>query len=608
MSSKMKKWILRLARDSRLQTKMIAACFLLLFIPSSIFTLYASRHVKAVVQEQTFSAARKAFEEAEATLDVRIGKMISVMDNLRFNTLLYRMVSAEPADYARSDQLEDLRSLTDLFDNLQDLSDVSSIRLYVRNDYLYSREGRYVFSMDDITDDELVRTMMDAPGNYWFTPLNASGGMQTGQPLFSCLRPIFDPGTPSSPLAILCVDLAQAELEQAIFHSATTKNGTVMLLDGTRQVISYGDETARPLPEGIFDELAQSAHEQWDRIRVDGDDYYVYGVSLAATSWRLATVIPLSDITSVSTSLQNRMLAVTLLVTVAAFLISICMSNSFTKRIGQLEQSMGRVEAGDVSVHLASGSNDELGRLIGHFNHMVSQLDQLMEEKVNYGVALKAQELKALQAQINPHFLYNTLDTINCLALQKNVPEIRQVVTALAAFYKISLSNGEDQIPIREEVRHARMYLTILDYRFADRIKTQWSIAPEIEDCPIVKIVLQPLIENAAIHGIFEKTPPSGHITVRGWRDGGDVFLTVADDGVGMDADTLRANFLPAQEDAAALSGGYGIRNINERLRIFYGAGYGLSCVSAPGRGTAVTIRIPAQGTEDPPAARLDAK
>ena len=594
MSGKVKDRILRLARDSRLQTKMIAACFLLLFIPSSVFTLYASRHVKAVVQEQTFSAARKAFEEAETALSARIGKMTSVMDNLRFNTLLYRMVSAEPEGYARSDQLEDLRSLTELFNNLQGLSDVSSIRLYVRNDYLYSREGRYIFPMDDITDTNLLRTMMDAPGNYWATPLNAPGGMETDQPLFSCLRPLFDPATPSSPLAILCVDLAQSELEQAIFHSATTKNGIVLLLDGEQQVISYGNEAAQPLPEGIFAVLSQSAHEQWDRIEADGGDYYVYSGALAPTSWRLATVIPLSDITSVSTGLQNRMLAVALLVTVAAFLISIGLSRSFTKRIGQLERSMRQVEEGDVSVHLAPGSNDELGQLIGHFNHMVSQLDQLMEEKVNYGVALKAQELKALQAQINPHFLYNTLDTINCLALQKNVPEIREVVTALAAFYKISLSNGEDQIPIREEVRHARMYLAILDYRFADRIKTEWSIAPEIDDCPIVKIVLQPLIENAAIHGIFEKDPPSGHIAVRGWREGDDIFLTVTDDGVGMDQETVRDNFLPAPDGAASLSGGYGIRNIHERLRIFYGPGYGLSCDSAPGRGTTVTIHIPA--------------
>ena len=594
MSSKIKNWLLRLTRDSRLQTKMIAACFLLLFIPSSIFTLYASRHVKAVVQEQTFSAARKVFEEAETALNVRIGKMMSVMDNLRFNALLYRMVSAEPEEYARSDQLEDLRALTDLFGNLQGLSDVSSIRLYVRNDYLYSREGRYIFSMEDITDAGLLETMMDAPGNYWSTPLNAPDGMETDQPLFSCMRPLFDPGTPSSLLAILCVDLAQSELEQAIFHSATTKNGIVMLLDGERQIISYADKAARPLPEDIFAALSQSAHEQWERVRMDGGDYYVYSGSLEPTSWRLATVIPLSDITSVSTGLQNRMLTVTLLVTVAAFFISIWLSRSFTHRIGQLERSMRQVEEGDVSVHLDSGSSDELGQLIGHFNHMVSQLDQLMEEKVNYGVALKAQELKALQAQINPHFLYNTLDTINCLALQKDVPEIRQVVTALAAFYKISLSNGEDQIPIRDEVRHAKMYLTILDYRFADRIVTKWDIAPEIEDCPIVKIVLQPLIENAAIHGIFEKDPPTGHITVRGWREGGDIFLTVADDGVGMDGETVRDNFQPAPDGVASLSGGYGIRNINERLRLFYGPGYGLSCDSAPGRGTTVTIHIPA--------------
>ncbi|MBO5068777.1 MAG: histidine kinase, partial [Roseburia sp.] len=180
-----------------------------------------------------------------------------------------------------------------------------------------------------------------------------------------------------------------------------------------------------------------------------------------------------------------------------------------------------------------------------------------------------------------------------CLSIQNNVPQITDAVSALASFYRIGLSKGEDNIKLRDEISHAQMYLKILNIRFSDQIHTVWEIAPEIEDLHIIKMILQPIIENAAIHGIYERENGRGAIKIRGWQEEEHVYLTVEDDGVGMPQEVIAANFSPASQEISDMPGGYGIRNICDRIHIAYGAQYGLSCKSKMGVGSTVTIHIP---------------
>ncbi len=218
-----------------------------------------------------------------------------------------------------------------------------------------------------------------------------------------------------------------------------------------------------------------------------------------------------------------------------------------------------------------------------------------MEEKVSYGQQIKSLELKALQAQINPHFLYNSLDLINCTAIAHSVPQISRMVKSLGQFYRLSLSGGKEQILLSAEMKHARLYVDIQNMRFEDRIEAHWSLDEDAGKCQIIKIILQPLIENAILHGIFEKPSKHGNLWVNVSRNADIITITVSDDGVGMNEETLQANFFSAShENVSETSGGYGVRNICDRLRIAYGAPYGLSCESAPDRGTTITITIPA--------------
>lgn len=284
-----------------------------------------------------------------------------------------------------------------------------------------------------------------------------------------------------------------------------------------------------------------------------------------------------------------------LILTVLAYLIAYFMSRSALDRLSLLTQTMQAVENGNTDVRMEPSGDDEIAQLIGSFNQMMDEMDALMEEKVEYGRQIKNLELKALQAQINPHFLYNSLDLINCTAISHNIPEISKMVNALSKFYRLSLSKGQEIISLRDEIKHVNLYLQIQNLRFDNRIQVTWDLDPEADDCRVIKIILQPLIENAVIHGIFEKPSKSGclNISTRCRQD--DIYITIQDDGVGMDAQTLTKNFTPSVSgEIADTTGGYGVRNIHDRMKLAYGEIYGLSCTSTIGKGTTVTVHIPA--------------
>lgn len=586
------------AQNNSLRTKMFVIFFVLLILPSIFFIYYATQCVANILQEQTFSSTRKTFDETLVSVQSYIDKVAGVTEILVHDNLIYTMVSADSRDYPYIHQLEDSRTLSTSLNYLIKFSEVSNIRLYVKNDYLYSHENRNIFPLKQIADTSWYQDLLESPSGIWLTPLDFMSQTPDEQKLFSFVRLLYDPSNLTSPLAVLRVDLSQSLLERAFTRTATTKNAATLLISndskGNHVIFSTANEEARPLPKAIADTLNQAPQNEWSTISMSGIDYYSYRTILSPTGWQLATVIPYSDIYGVSTELRIEMIVVMLLVAAMAYAVAVYLSHHALKRIWQLSDTMQKVENGNVSVHFKNTNQDEIGQLITHFNNMMDRVRRLMDEKIQQGQEIKNLELKALQAQINPHFLYNTLDTINCLAIQKNVPEIVDVVSSLAAFYRISLSKGRDQIPIRDEVRHARAYLEIQNARFEDRINTIWEIDPEIESFSIVKTVLQPIIENAVIHGIYEKDNEAGTIIVRGWREDTDVYITVSDDGVGMSAEQVGNLF--SQDAVSGITptvGGYGLQNIYDRLHISYGVKYGLSCKSILGVGTVITIHIP---------------
>jgi len=588
MKNKFRAFGRSLLLDVGLRGKLLCIFFLLLVLPLGAFTVYAFHRINTVIEEQTYSAAQKAFEDTHNSVEDLLGRLTQVADILTMDPSLYALAASDSADTSYIQRLEDRDRISTTFTYLRSMSGVDRVRLYVSSDYLYTNSADIV-SLQSVRDSSWFRTFENGSSVCWFGPADFADQPESEQNWYSLMRLLYDPSHVQQPLAILRVDIAAERVDAAVSRSTITQNGTVLLLNGSEVLSTSSPDRAAALSGSL-----PASSDGWVDVDTAQGPCRVQTVPLKDCGWTLAAALPRNDIFRTSRQLRLEMLAVVVLLAAASYFLAYRLSQSITRRLYRLNDTMHAVEQGDVSARVEPQGRDEIGQLMHSFSNMMTRIDTLMDEKLEQGQQIKALELKALQAQINPHFLYNSLDLINCTAIAHNVPEISRMINALARFYRLSLSRGREVIPLADELKHAQLYVAIQNMRFEDRVHTEWEVEPGVEQCLIIKIVLQPIIENAIIHGIFEKPDKTGCLRIAAHRQQDDLVITVEDDGVGMDDETRLANFA-ASASSANTKGGYGVRNINERLHLAYGAEYGLFCESEIGKGTRVTLRIPAQ-------------
>jgi two-component system sensor histidine kinase YesM len=295
-------------------------------------------------------------------------------------------------------------------------------------------------------------------------------------------------------------------------------------------------------------------------------------------------------------------------VIVAAILFSIAaawrISKSIYVPIKKLHDDATTITRHDLESLVMDDNADEITALDLSFNLMVGKIKELLDAKIEEHANLKKAEFRALQAQINPHFLYNTLDTIIWMAEARRIDQVVELVRVLTRFFRITLSKGQDWITVCEEIEHVESYLAIQKVRYRDILDYQIDVPDTVRDAVIIKLTLQPLVENALYHGIKNKRS-GGEIVVRGRQlDGGLLQIQVEDNGIGMTRERLaeiRALLVPETGDAVVPESGYGINNVNQRIKLYYGAEYGLTIESEYLSGTCVSLIIPLKRV---PAAR----
>jgi two-component system sensor histidine kinase YesM len=279
-----------------------------------------------------------------------------------------------------------------------------------------------------------------------------------------------------------------------------------------------------------------------------------------------------------------------------SFLAAWSLSRSIYIPIKKLNTVTTTITKNDLQVLVDSENVDEITELGRNFNIMIGKIKELLDSKIKEHENLKKAELRALQAQINPHFLYNTLDTIIWMAEAKKNDQVVEIVSALSSFFRISLSRGMDWITIAEEVERTKNYLTIQRMRYRDIMDFRIEMDHEVASNTVLKLILQPLVENALYHGIKNKRQ-KGTIIVRAKKKSeNEVLLEVEDDGIGFTADKLAQLQAELEDDSGdiKLESGFGIGNVNNRIRLYYGKNYGLTLRSEYNTGTRVTLVIPA--------------
>ncbi len=276
-------------------------------------------------------------------------------------------------------------------------------------------------------------------------------------------------------------------------------------------------------------------------------------------------------------------------------------STGITKPVRKLQNIMKSVETGEFQIVGSIEATDEIRELAREYDIMVGRIRELMAENIREQELKRKSDLKALQAQINPHFLYNTLDSIIWMAEMGKNREVVHMTSALSKLFRISISKGREFVSLKDELAHVKSYLTIQKMRYKDKFKYVISVDKELYSITTLKIILQPLVENALYHGIKE-VDYTGMISITGEKDQETIVLKVSDNGKGMDKEELE-NLLtaiqtPIEEQTNLTKQGMGVRNVQERIQLYFGQEYGLSFSSAPGKGTVITVKLPAAGKE----------
>lgn len=315
--------------------------------------------------------------------------------------------------------------------------------------------------------------------------------------------------------------------------------------------------------------------------------YYIYYETTNMEELRMGIR---SDVESAITAIT----IILVLILIGAWLVSKKIVSGITEPIQRLCEATQAAGSGDFAIRAKDEGLDEISVLNNSFNQMVEEIGKLVEDIRVEELNLRAAELRVLQEQINPHFLYNTLDNIIWLAESKDTEQVVKMVSSLSSFFRTTLSKGREFITVKEEEQHIRSYLEIQQFRYRDILQYDISIPKELYDYEIIKLTLQPLVENALYHGIKKKRG-GGHIWVLGDMYKDVLIFKVKDDGMGMDETRLMQvrDMLERGEPEQKESGGFGLFNVNQRIQLNYGKEYGLKIQSVYGQGTEIWVRIP---------------
>ncbi len=413
----------------------------------------------------------------------------------------------------------------------------------------------------------------------------------------SLVKSIVDPRA-GKVLGAVLIDMKLATMEQVLRDTSLGKNGFLFIADSSGEIVyAPANKVIYRVPLSSLSGDSASAY-----MKIGGTEYQVVAQRSTYTGWKTLGVFSVEEALREVWLIRYWSYVIGGITMALAIIAAFFFTASIARPVLGLKKLMKRAEQGDLSVRFDGDSGDEIGELGHGFNEMIARIQSLIDQVYSEQQAKRDAELRILQEQIKPHFLYNTLDTIQWMAQEHRVDDVVTMVGALTSLFRIGLNKGRELIDLSEELEHVESYLCIQKMRYEDKFDYQIVAEPSLGTYKVLRLVLQPLVENAIYHGIKERRG-HGSLHVFARLCEGDLELSVQDDGAGIAEERLaELNALLAHADpsAARFFGGYGIRNVHERIVLSFGKPYGLSFTSALGHGTEVRIRHPLLHAEDP--------
>ncbi len=577
-----------------LRVQLLVYMVLLISIPLLAMTIFGNYFYAKAIDEQATSYTRQMLDQVQLNIDSNIRAVdqvityLSMDEDVRAFLGVANFYAPGRVDIETRARLK-MRPFVDANKGL--LSGIliaNAGDLYVSNEMF--RIARYPINEDDwyqaavMKKDEQV--LLSRPiGRNIRNIHNAAA-----DDIVSVVRAVTDPES-GRVLGVIMVDMRLSIIEDHIKDLTLGKSGYVFVMDDAGQVVyaPVNPTVYRIQPQWVRDEQPGGSMHM-----VKGERHQLLSTHSRLADWRTVGVFKSGEVLEPVLLLRSYMLMLALIAVLVASITAITFSASFTRPISKLRMLMAEAEHGNLNVSFSARMNHgEIAQLGASFNNMMEKIRSLLHLVYVEQKNKREAEVKTLQAQIKPHFLYNTLDTIRWMAEERGAIEIVQMISALTKLFRIGLSRGREVISLQDELEHVKCYLFIQQVRYEDKLDYDIDADEGCLQDRVNKLILQPLVENAIYHGIKQKRG-AGHITVSAREESGQLVLMVRDDGAGMSAEECeRLNQALRAPGGERFEHGYGIFNVNDRIRLSHGEGYGLCYSANDAGGVTVTILHP---------------
>ena len=549
------------------------------------FSLYQrlSTQVAEMVQEENESLISQVARSVESYLRT----VMKLSDSLYYGAVKNANLSAESIN----------SEITLLYDNNKD--NVDNIALFTQSgDMVETVPAARLKNGLDVTQEDWFLNALEKTENQHFSYPHVQYIFDNNENQYrwviSLSRAVELTEGTSTTQGVLLVDLSYSSLEHLFDGVTTGKGGYVYLISNGGEILYH--PRIQLIDSGRMQEnnIAAAGYKDGNhREKFQGETRIVTIKSIGYTGWKVVGVTP-NNVVSLNT-IKTRLFII-FIITLILFILAIInsyISSRITNPIKELEKSVAILEEGELEAPISIGGSYEIQHLGNSIKNMAKQIRLLMDDIVTEHEAKRKQEFDTLQSQINPHFLYNTLDIIVWMIENEQKTEAVKVVTALARFFRISLSRGKSIITVRDELEHVRNYLMIQHMRFKNKFSYTIDAAKDCMELASLKLMLQPLVENAIYHGM-EFMDGDGEIILKVWKTGEDLYFTVKDNGLGMTAEQVESLFSNEVHVTSKKGSGIGVKNVNERIKLYFGEKYGLVIDSEPDEGTTIIIHLPA--------------
>ena len=574
------KHIIQIIKNASLLKKQLFCFFLVSVFPLLIINTYYFQSVRHTVMEQTDRSTQQLLLQTELSLNNSFNSVDALSLSLIFDSRISDILT-DNAEVTMQEHINNRQYLQERLVNARSIHDWITAITIISDEYMVSSTTQDL-DYDALLQQPWLQEFINSEVLKDYTSIYTNSYIgRYGIPVFSLLRRIDDPET-GERKGTLIVEMRYSRIEELFQDMEHANSGIVLVADRNGQLIYHPDKNQVGTPCPAYSGLMESFAQNKPSIKFNEKPAILYIHEVDETDWTILNIKYTDYLLQKAYTTWSRIAWVCVILSLIVMLLASGLALYISHPIHQLVAGMKQVEDGNLDIQLPVTSNDDIGHLALGFNSMTAHLRRLIDEVYEKEQEKRQADLQALQAQINPHFLYNTLGAVRWMAVMHNADSISRILLALIRLLEFSTKRTAEFVTIADEVEHMEYYTQLLQIRYADKFSLQTEIDQHVMQCRTIRFLLQPLVENAVFHGIEAKDGP-GIVKLCIHQHLDRVEFLVQDDGIGMDAETV----------ARKAFSGVGINNVNQRLIGYFGPNSALQIESRLGFGTSVRFSIP---------------